>query len=79
MAAQLDLDRRREPAQPEPIALGHEKRGLSQVHLGGHMLHPRRVGRCVEQAHGRGVAAEGPVGERINLQELRHGPNLHLE
>ena len=79
MAAQLDLDGRREPAQPEPIALGHQKRRLRQVHLGGDVLHPGRVGRRVEQADGGRVAAEGPIGEGVDLQELRHGHNLHLE
>src|SRR6476620_639849 len=48
------------------------------MHLSGHLLHPRFVGprvSVIEQADRRRVAAERPVGERIDDPEP-HRPTL---
>ena len=72
VAAQGDLDRRREPAQVElAVGRGDDERGLREVHLRRDRLHPR-VGRRdagVEQAHRGGVAAERRVGERVDVEQ----------
>ena len=68
MPAQVDLDRRREPAQVE-LAVGarRDERGLGQVQLRATACIHASVGEAVaEQAHGRRVAGEGPVGERVD-------------
>jgi hypothetical protein len=71
--AQIHLHRRREPAQPPPIRLRVEKRGLGQVHLGRHVPHPPLFARLREDAHGRRVAGEGAVREGVYLHDrLRH-------
>lgn len=80
MAAELDFNRGREPAQPEPIPVSwHQECRFSQVHFGRHVLHPGRIGRDVEQADRRRVAAKGLVREGIDLKKSRHVVNLHLE
>ena len=69
MAAEIDLDARREPPEVEPVRPRDEKRGLREVHLPGHGLHPVGVPRAGEQAHRGGVAGEGAIGERVDLGE----------
>ena len=82
VAAQVRLDLRREPAQrPVGLATVAQRMGerrIREMHLRGHLLHPRFVGPLVgvvEQADRRGVAAERPVGERIDDPDP-HGPTL---
>src|SRR6478672_2384477 len=82
VAAEVRLDLRREPAQrPVGLAAVAERMGerrVREIHLRGHLLHPRFVGPrvgIVEQADGSGVAAERPVGERIDDPDP-HGPTL---
>ena len=77
MAAEGDLDRRREPAEVEAIGLPHEKRRLGEVHLAGDALHPACVARRGQEADRRRVARERRVGERIDLRDPEpHGPEV---
>ncbi len=69
VAAEVDLDRRREPTKPEVVAAPFQEGGLGLVHLGGDALHPGFVSRVIEQANTRGVAGEGAIGERIDQIE----------
>ena len=78
MAADGDLDGRREPAEIEAVAVVlHEKRRLGEVHLAGDALHPALVARRGQEAHRRRVALKGHVGERVNLSDPEpHGPEV---
>ena len=75
VAAQVDLDGGREPAQLEVPRLvgdhGPDERGLGEVHLGGHGLHPRRVRGRLEEAHRGRVAGEGAGRERVHMEKGR--------
>ena len=67
MAAQIDLDRRREPAQRIVGALAHEEGGFGEIILRRDRLHGG-VGQPFGQRADRGgVAAKQFFGERINL------------
>ena len=73
MPAQIDLDRRREPAQIVVVAamgaFGHEERGFREIVLSRDRLHRRVRQPDVEGADGGRVAGEQPACERINLIE----------
>jgi hypothetical protein len=74
--AQRDLGLGGEPAERQlaaTIAGVHEGR-LGEVHLGGDRLHPLVVDLAVEQADRRRVAAERPVGEGVDLEQLHSDP-----
>jgi hypothetical protein len=75
VTAEIDLAAGGEPAEPEPVRPPDQKSGLGEVHLGGHEPHPFRVPCGREQTDGGGIAAEGPIGERVHLDEwlFRHG------
>jgi hypothetical protein len=74
MAAELDFDRWREPAQTVVLSLGMEKSGLGQIHLPGHELHPAGLGRRREQTHGRRVAGKRLLGKSVNMDDAdAHG------
>ena len=75
MAAQVDLDGRREPAQVEgAVVAAHQEGRLRDVHLRGDGLHPRLWRCALEDAHARGVPGERSVGERVDLvDDPRHG------
>jgi hypothetical protein len=64
-----DLDHRREPPDLPPASARIDEGGLGQVHLARHELHRARVERLLRQEHGRRAAVEGPVGERVHLEE----------
>ena len=66
MAAQLDLGSRREPTKLEASVDRPDERGLGEIHLGRHALHPRRLGLRLDQAHRGRVSGEGPIGEGID-------------
>src|SRR5262245_47443513 len=70
MAAQIDFDRRSEPAEIVSIALLHEKRGLGEVHLARDVKHPANVGGFGENTDAGGVAGEGAIGERVDLRNM---------
>ncbi|MEX1162578.1 MAG: hypothetical protein WEB03_03260 [Nitriliruptor sp.] len=72
MPAQVDLDGGGEPAQVPPAVTGGQERGLRRADLGGEVGHPPFVGGLLEDHHARGVAGEGPVGERIDECEGGH-------
>ena len=67
VAAERDLHRGREPAQRVAAVVRVQERGLGEVHLHRHVLHPHLVARTLHHAHGRGVPHERPLGERIYL------------
>ena len=68
VAAQVDLDGRREPAQAEGgrVVGGREVGRLGDAELEGDRLHARVVQRLAQQADGRRVAAEGDVAEGVD-------------
>ncbi len=76
--AEVDLDRRREPAEPVGMwpVVGRfrvEEGRLREVHLPGHRPHPGVLGRRVEHADGRRVAGEREIGEGVDLDNaMRH-------
>ena len=76
--AQVDLGRRREPAQAEGIALGVKERRLREVVLGGDVLHQRLRDRRLERADGGRVTRERAVSEGVDLVqgERRHARRL---
>ena len=66
--------------RPKSAPGGSHERGLGQVHLRRHGLHPRRVGRRVEQADRGRVAAERGFGERVDDEERgAHGVRVLLD
>ena len=67
MAAEIDLDRGREPAEIIAVALGNQKRSFGEIHLTRDVEHPGRFGGFGENADAGGVAGEGFVGERVDL------------
>ena len=67
--AEVHFGGRGEPPQIEALRAPHQERRLRQVHLRSHLLHPARVTRGGEQAHGRRVAGERAVGEGVDLAE----------
>jgi hypothetical protein len=73
VAAQLDLDRRREPAKIELVVAAHQEGGVGLVHLAGNPLHPTLVAPRRKQEHSRRVAPERLAGERVNLDEWLAG------
>jgi hypothetical protein len=73
VAAQLDLDRRREPAKIELVIAAHQKGGVGLVHLAGNPLHLTLVAPGRKQEHSRRVAPERLAGERVILDELLAG------
>jgi hypothetical protein len=67
MAAQRHLHGRREPAQAEVLAVGHQKGRLGQIVLRGDRLQDGIVGEALEN-HDRGrIAGEPAAGEGIDL------------
>src|SRR5258705_7389526 len=58
VAAQLDFDQGREPAEMKSGAGGHQKRRLRLVHLAGDALQPRVIPPAVEHIHGGRIAGE---------------------
>src|SRR3546814_18864799 len=72
VAAQYDLDRRREPAQFEigiVIAGRHEEGGFAEVVLGGDCLKRRIVEPGVERHHRGRIAGEGRTREGVDLRQ----------
>src|SRR5438270_3622087 len=72
VAAELDLGRRREPAQVVVrivVLARHRKRSLAEVILLGNRLHLRIIEPAFERYDGCWVAGQRPVGERIDLEE----------
>jgi hypothetical protein len=59
VAAQADLHRRREPAQPNALSPGTTNAVSATFISAGDVLHPLGGGRLLEQADTGGVAAEG--------------------
>ena len=78
MAAEVDLDVGREPAEAPALALGHHEGRLRKIVLGRDRLHRRLVQPGVEGADRGRIAAEHPVGECVDLkQSERHPPASH--
>src|SRR6267154_3074705 len=67
VAAEIDFDRWREPAEIVAVALLHQKCGLGETHLARDVQHPGRFRGFGENANARGIAGEGFVGERVDL------------
>jgi hypothetical protein len=77
VAAKPDLDPGREPAQAEAVAFRDGEGRFRQVHLGGDVLHPGRLGGSFEKADAGGIALERNFGERVDLIDRdAHGPLL---
>jgi hypothetical protein len=75
VAAEIDLDRRREPAQREAVVARKQKCRLGEVHLRGDVLHPLGIALPVEQADRGRVALECLSREGVDLKEA-HGALL---
>ncbi len=70
VTAEVDLDRRREPPQPELGARGADERGLGEVHLGGDRLHPLGVGAGASSRQtAAGLPANAVVRERVDHEQ----------
>jgi hypothetical protein len=69
VAAQVDLDRGREPAQAVARALGNEERGLAQVVLGRDRLHEPVVEPGAERHDAGRIAGERPIAEGVDPVE----------
>src|SRR5689334_15183186 len=72
MAAQLDLARRREPAEVEVhfVAPARDGEGsLAEIVLGRDRLHGRVVEPALERHHRGRIAGERAVGEGVDLEE----------
>src|SRR5690606_35853757 len=70
MAAEVDLGGGGEPAQVVgAVVAPPEERGLGEVQLAGDVAHPALVARRGQRAPRRWVAGEGPVRERVDLDD----------
>ena len=72
VAAEIDLDQRREPSQVKAtIVARHDKGGFREIVLQGDRLH-RGLGQPLAQwHHRRGIATKGAVGEGVDLVETQ--------
>src|SRR5262245_27533534 len=69
VSAEIDLDRRREPAELENSAIEQSnKRCLREIHLSGDGLHPCFLRSTIEKTDRGGIPAESFAGECINLK-----------
>ena len=59
VAAEVHLDGRREPAEPEAVPLAMQEGRLRQVHLPRHVLHPALVARAGKTQTAAGLPAKG--------------------
>ena len=66
MSAKLLLHARREPPDPESVALAQKKRGFRKVVFRSDLLHPRIRDRVIEQADGRRIAGKRRVRKRVD-------------
>ena len=74
MAAQIDLDLRREPAQPPECALGHQEGRLGEIVFERDRLQKRIRRPFLQQADGGRVSGERPVRKGVHLVErYSHG------
>ena len=71
--AQINLDGRREPAQPVAVGFGPSEGGFRKVHFQRKGLHPVVGSGLGQHAHGGGVAAEDAVCESVNLVDTHGG------
>ena len=69
MTAQVDLHRRREPAQGHDVAARDDKSGLGKIVLGGDSREDAVGQQIVQQDHRRRISTEHPVGESVDLVE----------
>ena len=67
VAAQIDFDRRREPAEIVPVALGNEECRLGEVHLTRDVEHPLWIGWFWEDADRGWIPSERAIGESVDL------------
>ena len=79
MAAEVDLDRRREPAQLVAVLFLVKEGGLRQVHLASHVLQPAGIARLGKDANGGGIARERAIGEGVNLNDRDRHRLLRLD
>ncbi len=68
VAAEIDLDRRRHPAQVEVIAAFDHEGGLGEIVLGRDRLQLLVRQKFLEQANPSRVAGKHPVGESEDLE-----------
>src|SRR5882762_5451013 len=67
VAAEIDFDRWREPAEIVAVASRNQERGFGETHFARDVEHPGRFGGLGENANAGGIAGEGFVGERVDL------------
>jgi len=69
VTAQVDLHRRREPAQGHDVTARDDKSGLGKIVLGGDRREDAVGQQIVQQDHRRRISTEHPVGEGVDLVE----------
>ncbi len=69
VTAQVDLHRRREPAQGHDVAARDDKSGLGKIVFGGDSREDAVGQQIVQQDHRRRISTEHPVGEGVDLVE----------
>jgi hypothetical protein len=80
MAAQINLNRRREPPQSKAAVARQQKCRFRQIHLAGHELHPGIFARLLQQADGCRISSERPLREGIYLSDrLAHDSPFQVE
>src|SRR5450759_1432387 len=71
MPTEVDFGGRSKPPQVVPtVGAGDDERRLREVHLAGHVAHPRFRCRSVEPAHRGRVAGEWTIGECVDHDEF---------
>jgi hypothetical protein len=75
--AQRHLDGRREPAQIEVVGTAEQEGSLGQIHLRRDGLQPVVGARRIEQTDRSRVAAEGVIGERVDLDDRQAAGLAH--
>ena len=74
VTAELHFLCRGEPPQVPFLLLREEKCGLGMLQLGGHLLHPRRIGRTIRDTDTGRIPAKRRTGKGINeVQFSLHG------
>src|SRR5437867_7372088 len=79
VAAEIDFDCRREPAEIVAVLAGNQECCLGEIHLARDVQHPGRVSGFGQNTNGGGVSREGAIGECIYLRDSEcHERGIYL-
>ena len=70
MAAEVDFDLGRKPAEVKAVPGRDQEGGLREVHLPRHLLHPLVTPGLVEEADGGRFSSEGLRGEGVYVIDI---------